>query len=789
MRMWRVVAGVVGFAVMGGDVRADGAPAKARFAPDGPALRKAYERAGGLRQELQGRVFKDRIELHWFHGDDRFWYRNDTRGGHKEFVLVDAAKGTRAAAFDHARLADALSKAAKTEIAADRLPFDTIRFGDDMKTVRFHAAGADWSCDLSSYECTKPQPAPAPEEKAAARASDPPARESEPEPVRRGRPPFVPEPRGLRSPDGKWAAEVRDYNVVVRPWSGGEESVLSRNGQPDNAYGSLTWSPDSKTLVAFRTEPATRKEVYKIESSPREGGRAKLHTTPYELPGDRVPIHEVWLFDVEAKTSARADVDRIDFGGVPRLRWREGGRVFTFEKTDRGHQRFRVVEVEAKTGKTRNLIDERSETFVDGYSAPYLRYLDRSEEILYKSERDGWAHLYLFDAKGGSVKAQLTKGEWVVRGVDRVDEEKRQVWFRASGKNPGQDPYFIQYYRVNLDGTDLVALTEGDGSHVVQYSPERKYLVDTYSRVDMAPIHELRRVSDGALVCPLERADVSALEETGWVAPEVFHAKGRDGATDVWGVVYRPRGLDPSKAYPVIEDIYAGPHGAFVPKTFIAFRRTLALAELGFIVVQVDGMGSAFRSKAFHDVCWKNVGDAGLPDRILWIKALAAKYPYVDATRVGVYGTSAGGQSSTGALLFHPDFYKVAVSSCGCHDNRMDKSSWNEVWMGYPVGPHYAEQSNVTNAHKLRGKLLLIVGELDANVPPESTMRLADALIKANKDFDLLFVPGMGHSDGGLYGERRRRDFFVRHLHGVEPPDRNAAGTEAGPAASAGGDE
>jgi dipeptidyl aminopeptidase/acylaminoacyl peptidase len=239
----------------------------------------------------------------------------------------------------------------------------------------------------------------------------------------------------------------------------------------------------------------------------------------------------------------------------------------------------------------------------------------------------------------------------------------------------------------------------------------------------------------------------------------------------------------------VIEDIYAGPHGAFVPKTFIAFRRTLALAELGFIVVQVDGMGSAFRSKAFHDVCWKNVGDAGLPDRILWIKALAAKYPYVDATRVGVYGTSAGGQSSTGALLFHPDFYKVAVSSCGCHDNRMDKSSWNEVWMGYPVGPHYAEQSNVTNAHKLRGKLLLIVGELDANVPPESTMRLADALIKANKDFDLLFVPGMGHSDGGLYGERRRRDFFVRHLHGVEPPDRNAAGTEAGPAASAGGDE
>ncbi|MFO0950659.1 MAG: prolyl oligopeptidase family serine peptidase [Isosphaeraceae bacterium] len=452
----------------------------------------------------------------------------------------------------------------------------------------------------------------------------------------------------------------------------------------------------------------------------------------------------------------------------------DGGKGFTYEKTDRGHQRFRVVEVDARTEAVRYVIDERSNTFVNTYTDPYLEYLGRSDEILFKSERDGWAHLYLIDEKTGEVKAQVTRGEWVVRGVDRVDETKRQVWFRASGRNPGEDPYHVHHYRVNLDGTDLIELTEGDGDHTVQYSPGRKYLIDTWSRVDMPPAHAVRRASDGKLVCELERADVSALEAAGWRAPEVFHAKGRDGKTDIWGIVHRPSKLDPDRSYPVIEEIYAGPHGAHVPKRFSAMHRASALAELGFVVVQIDGMGTAHRSKAFHDVCWHNLADAGFPDRILWIKALAEKYPYLDTTRVGIHGTSAGGQNAAGAVLFHPEFYKAAVAACGCHDNRMDKASWNEQWMGYPVGPHYAENSNITHAAKLRGKLLLIVGELDTNVPPESTYRFADALIRAGKDFDLLTIPGAGHTDGGPYGERRRRDFFVRHLHHVEPPDHNA---------------
>ncbi|MBC7856312.1 MAG: prolyl oligopeptidase family serine peptidase, partial [Pirellulaceae bacterium] len=324
--------------------------------------------------------------------------------------------------------------------------------------------------------------------------------------------------------------------------------------------------------------------------------------------------------------------------------------------------------------------------------------------------------------------------------------------------------------RVNFDGSNLVILTAGNGSHEIEYSPDGKYLMDNYSRVDQPPMSELRKAEDGSLVCKLEEADGSKLLETGWKAPERFSAKARDGATEIYGVIYRPTNFDPAKKYPVIEAIYAGPQGSFVPKKFAAFHQTQAMAELGFVVVQIDGMGTSNRSKAFHDVCYKNLGDSGLPDRILWMKAAAQKNPQLDITRVGIYGGSAGGQSATRAVLAHGDFYKAAVSDCGCHDNRMDKIWWNELWMGYPIGPHYAEQSNVTQAHKLIGKLMLIVGELDRNVDPASTMQVANALIRANKDFDLIIIPGAGHgAGGGPYGQRRMRDFFVRHLLGIEP--------------------
>jgi len=580
-----------------------------------------------------------------------------------------------------------------------------------------------------------------------------------------------------RSPDGKWTVSIKDQNVYVRG-DGEEEIQLSTDGKEGNGYRRAEWSPDSKSVIAWRVEPGERKEVYLVRSSPSGGGRATMESRPYPLPGDKFSKSEPNVFDVASRKQTKPEVDRFEHEWLtPRVQWSRDGSRFMYQQVDRGHQRFRVIEVDASSGKTRNIIDEQTKTFIwtahtETVRLELVNYLEKSDEIIYASEQDGWRHLYLVDVKDAKLK-QITKGEFVLRGIDRIDEDARQIWFTASGKNVGQDPYFIHYYRVNFDGSGLVALTEGNGNHSIEYSPDQKFIIDTYSRPDAPPVNELRRVSDGKLVCKLEEADITELKSKGWKAPEVFTAKGRDGKTDIWGLIYRPKDFDPNKKYPVIEDVYAGPQGSFVPKTFGGTRYQM-LTDAGFIVAKVDGMGTANRSKAFHDVCWHNLKDGGFPDRILWHKAIAAKYPHYDVTRVGIYGTSAGGQNAGGAVLFFPEFYKAAVANSGCHDNRMDKASWNEQWMGYPVGPQYSECSNIDNAAKLQGHLFLVVGELDSNVPPESTMRYVDALVRAKKDFDMLIVPNGGHGAGGEYYQRRMRDFFVRHLQGVEPRNNNA---------------
>jgi dipeptidyl aminopeptidase/acylaminoacyl peptidase len=389
------------------------------------------------------------------------------------------------------------------------------------------------------------------------------------------------------------------------------------------------------------------------------------------------------------------------------------------------------------------------------------------------TEKDGWRHIYLVNDVTGQDKL-ITKGNWVVRDIDTVDIKKRQIVFKGSGVNPTEDPYFVHYYRINFDGTDMFDLTPEKGNHAVVFSPDRNYYQDTYSQINIAPVIALKSTATGKKIMDIAHSDTKELMATGVKLPEVFVAKARDGVTDIWGVICRPSHMDPTKKYPIIENIYAGPQDSFVPKSFSPFSEMQSMAELGFIVVQIDGMGTDNRSKAFHDVCWKNIADAGFPDRILWMKAMAAKYPQADINRVGIYGTSAGGQNSTGGMLFHPEFYKVAVSACGCHDNRIDKQWWNEQWMGYPVGKHYDDQSNITNAGKLQGSLLLIVGEADTNVPPESTYRLADALKKTDKDFDLLIIGGSDHTDGGPYGRVKKRDFFVKHLLNAVPPNRNS---------------
>ena len=728
------------------------------------ATRADYARAAGLRAKLQPLALNIVDRGGWIGKTSRYWYRKSVVGGN-EFWVVDAAGREKKAAFDHAKLAAALAAASGEKVEALNLPFNTITYAEDGKSVEFAAAGFRYSCDLATYACKKLGPV----EPRGGRGGGMTMWE-------RGPAPEAASKETKTSPDGKWEVFIRNYNVCLRDKEKKEETILSRDGSEGDYYTfeSLSWSPDSKKIVAFRLRRGYHRLVHYVESSPSDQLQPKYHTMEYAKPGDALDIERPVLFLVDTK--ARVEVDNALFPNpyeLEEMAWRKDGRAFTFEYNQRGHQVYRVVEADGTTGMARAVVDEEAKTFFC-YSGKKYRYdIDDGKEVIWMSERDGWNHLYLYDGMTGAVKNQITKGEWVVRSVDKVDEEKRQVYFQASDTVAGQDPYFVHAFRTNFDGTGLVRLTEGEGNHSVTYSSDMSYFVDTWSRVDLPPTVEIRRVADKTTVMTVEKGDISGLLKTGWKAPEVFVAKARDGKTDIWGIIIRPSNFDPKKKYPVIEYIYAGAQGSFVPKSFGAYNSMRALAELGFIVSQCDGLGTSNRSKAFHDVCWKNLGDAGFPDRVLWHKAAAAKYPYYDITRVGIYGNSAGGQNALGGLLFEPDFYKVGVASCGCHDNRMDKMWWNEQWMGWPLGPEYAASSNVDNAGRLQGQLLLIVGEMDTNVDPASTMQVVNALIKANKVFDLLVIPGAGHGMGGAYGERKMFDFFVRNLLGVNPPEWN----------------
>jgi len=741
-----------------------------------------YERAAGLRNKLQGLTVNVPERATWIEKTSRFWYRKSVKGGY-EFVLVDAETLAKRPAFDHEKLAAALATVVPPgdeAITALRLPFNEITFVDGERAIEVNAGQARWRCDLTAYACKKSD-APA-LGRFGGRVGG----------VLNGIPGprynFPQSPDAKVSPDGKWEAWVNNFNVWVRPKGKRDGVALSYDGSEGNYYAqaSLVWSPDSKMIAAYRVRPGYQRKIEYVESSPGDQLQPKYHTIDYAKPGDALDHPQPAYFHVETKK--QIVVDNALFPNpynLTRLEWRKDSRAFTFEYNQRGHQVYRVIEVDAATGKPRAVISEEPKTFFCYSGKRYRNDPADGKEIIWMSERDGWNHLYLYDGVTGKAPHQITKGSWVVRGVEKVDEEKRQIWFQASGMYPGKDPYFVHYYRINFDGTGLTALTEADGHHQVAFSSDMKYYVDTWSRVDAPAVSELRNATDRKLITQLERGDIQELVKAGWRAPEVFTSLARDGKTEIWGLIFRPSNFDPLKKYPVIEYIYAGPQGSFVPKFFSAFNNMQSLAELGFIVAQVDGMGTSNRSKAFHDVAWKNLGDAGFPDRVLWHKAVAAKYLYYDISRVGIYGNSAGGQNSLGGMLFHPEFYKVCVSSCGCHDNRMDKIWWNEQWMGWPLGPEYAASSNVDNAHKLQGKLLLVVGEMDTNVDPASTMQVVNALIKADKMFDLLVIPGGGHGPGGAYGEKKRNDFFVHHLLGVEPPNWNKM--EKSKAATAGG--
>ncbi len=524
-----------------------------------------YERADGLRGLTQNKVFKASVKPHWSADGDRFWYRNDLAGGDHEFILVQATKGERRAAFDAERLAVALSKSVGKEYKAARLPIDDLRFDAKGEVFWVKVGSKTWKCDRADYILTEEE-FPKEEAPPSAPKDDPPPRRQ-----RAG--------GGADAPDGKWTAFVKDHNnLYLREKDGGKEFQLSQEGKDGDGYtGEVFWAPDGKKLIGLRTRDGDERKVYLIQSSPSDQLQPKLQWYEYLKPGDKVPVTKPHLFDVsEKKEIAVSDELFANPWSTDEWSWAPDSSRFTFLFNQRGHQALRVVAIDAETGKTSAVIDEQSKTFIDYSGKMFYRTLDATDEILWMSERDGWNHLYLYDAKTGKVKNQVTKGEWVVRGVDRVDEKERQVWFRAGGVYPNQDLYYVHYCRVNFDGTGLTWLTEGDGTHAVEYSPDGRFLIDAYSRVDAPPVTELRRVEDGKLVCGLERADVSALLATGWKQPEPFAAKGRDGKTDIYGVIYRPMKIDPAKRYPVIEDIYAGPQDSYVPEALRRFTATRA---------------------------------------------------------------------------------------------------------------------------------------------------------------------------------------------------------------------
>jgi dipeptidyl-peptidase-4 len=541
---------------------------------------------------------------------------------------------------------------------------------------------------------------------------------------------------------------------------------------PPKEPSSSLISPDGRYRVERRVFAVEDRQLTLVESSPSDQLQPKVKMQAYRKPGDPIERFELWVIDnMNQERWLVPESYYPEAYTLGEIRWAKDSTYFTFLYNRRGHQQLQLWSVAPAQRQLQLIIDECSATFIDYAHKAFHRYLDDSQEVVWASERDGWCHLYLYDLKAGGLKRRLTSGNWVVRSIEDIDLDSRRLWFSAGGLVAGQDPYFRHLCQCSLDGSPVVQLTAGHGDHQWRLSPDRNYLVDSYSRVDLPPVHELRSAVTGQYLMTLERADDRLLRAAGWSPPQPFVAKGRDGITDIHGLIFRPRQLLPGRKYPIIEAIYAGPQSAFTPKRFGLHLEYQQLAELGFIVVKLDGMGTSHRSKAFHDVCWKNIADAGLPDRRLWIEAAARQHPEMDIQRVGIYGGSAGGQNALGALLFHGDFYDCAVADCGCHDNRLDKIWWNELWMGWPLGEHYVEQSNVTHAHRLQGKLLLIVGELDSNVDPASTLRVVQALIQANKDFEFLLVPGGGHGVGSQpYGQRRTWDFFVRHLQGGTPP-------------------
>ncbi|MDE0075037.1 MAG: DPP IV N-terminal domain-containing protein [Gammaproteobacteria bacterium] len=729
---------------------------------------------------------------------DRFWYRNNTGSGY-EFVMVDPAAGSREPLFDHYRLAGAMSLANDTSYVPDQLPFSIFSFGGSESEIEFTANDRRFTCDIAGYACT---------------VGD----------TLTSRLPFV------ESPDGRWEAFSHEYDLYVRPAGGGDSIRLTSDGEKHYAYGyneprpnqerqgpgprtpTLAWSPDSRYIAVARRDERDVEHMHYISYTSQ---RPRHFSQPYALPGDSViPLPTVHIVELEeaemaagsgvgedgdgagaenvpaprAAANRRVEVapvpHQLSFAGsAPDSAWSADGTRLHVNYFTRGSQRVFLAEIDAATGSSRVILGDSTRTFVSlghrggGSSGgtPSWYVSEGGDDVIWWSERDGWAHLYRFDGQG-NLRNRITSGPWTVGQAVFIDEARQRIYFTARGREPGRNPYYAHLYRVGFNGSELTLLTPEDANHVIEFSPSGSYFVDTYSRVEGEPVTVLRTAADGRVVRELERADISAIEEIGFIPGEVFTAKARDGITDLYGILYLPPDLDENAKYPIISHIYPGPQrGSVGDWEFKGGGENFALAQLGFVVVQIDHLGTPHRSKAFHDNYYGNFIDNGIPDHIAVIRQLAARHPFIDLDRVGIYGHSGGGFASTDAILRFPEFFKVAVSGAGNHDNRSYNIYWAEKYQGVmeedSTGTDNFEASaNKTYAANLEGKLLLMHGDMDDNVHPAMTVQVIDELIKANRDFDLIWAPDRAHGLNEPYFIRRRWDYFVRHLLGAEPP-------------------
>lgn len=757
-------------------------PTRCRFALIGAILATApavnaqrilttadYDRAVKmLAQNTNPLVSGGTVNATWM-PDGRFYYRNTTAGG-SEWLLVDPAKKTSVALFRAPEVAQALTKAGAGTVDPRNIPAQRAELSTDAKYVILDIGSHRWRCEVGGGTCNSV---------------------NEAAPARTG--PFGGPPPGL-SPDGRSIAFIRDWNLWVRDVATGKERQLTTDGVENFGYATdnagwvhsdrpiVLWSPDSKKIATQQQDDRHVGDMYLIDT---RVGHSHLSTWKGAYPGDSVisMIHRVIIDIDNAKVVRLEDAPAYhramlgDNINMADLIWNPDGSQLAYVNTSRDHKHETVKLADANTGAVHTLFEESSPTQFESVAG--WRILWPEHEIVWSSERDNWAQLYAYDLNTGKLLRKITTGEGPVEGIERVDEKGGTLVVEALGRTATEDPYFRHYYKVGLDGKGWTALTPESGDHTIQLSPDGRYMIDSYSRPDTPAVVVLRDAS-GRVIMPLTRMDISRLVAAGWKPPIPFTVTAHDGTTKLYGLMFRPTDFDSTRKYPIINNPYPGPQsGSVGSRSFTPSRGDRqALAELGFVVITVDGMGTPDRSKSFHDAYYGAMGrDNTIPDQIATMKELASRYSWIDIDRAGIYGHSGGGFITADAMFRYPDFFKVGISESGNHDQRNYEDDWGERYQGLlvrnPDGTdNYTAEANETVAKNLKGHLMLVHGSVDDNVPPSNTMLVVEALIKANKDFDEIIIPNARHGYGTAsdYMMRRRWDYFVRYLAGAAPP-------------------